>query len=89
MHFPNRDARHVADHIIEIPRFPELLAPIVEIVPLQLLAYYTAVLADQLRTLAKSVTVVCRRTAHRRPRLCRTTAPCAPAIPRLSQAMWR
>jgi glucosamine--fructose-6-phosphate aminotransferase (isomerizing) len=50
-----------ADHIIEIPPTAELLAPILEIVPLQLLAYHIAVRrgcdVDQPRNLAKSVTV--------------------------------
>ena len=50
-----------ADHIIEIPATAELLTPILEIVPLQLLAYHIAVRrgcdVDQPRNLAKSVTV--------------------------------
>ncbi len=50
-----------ADHVIEIPSAPDLLAPILEIVPLQLLAYHIAVRlgcdVDQPRNLAKSVTV--------------------------------
>ena len=50
-----------ADHVIEIPPAPELIAPILEIVPLQLLAYHIAVRrgcdVDQPRNLAKSVTV--------------------------------
>ena len=54
-------ARKVSDHIIEIPMAPELMAPILEIVPLQLLAYHIAVRrgcdVDQPRNLAKSVTV--------------------------------
>ncbi len=54
-------ARRVSDHIIEIPHAPELMVPILEIVPLQLLAYYIAVRrgcdVDQPRNLAKSVTV--------------------------------
>jgi glucosamine--fructose-6-phosphate aminotransferase (isomerizing) len=54
-------ARDTADHIVEIPAVPELLAPILEIVPLQLLAYHIAVRrgcdVDQPRNLAKSVTV--------------------------------
>ncbi len=47
--------------MIEISHAPELLAPILEIVPLQLLAYHIAVRrgcdVDQPRNLAKSVTV--------------------------------
>ena len=54
-------ARGTADHVIEIPSVPELIAPILEIVPLQLLAYHIAVRrgcdVDQPRNLAKSVTV--------------------------------
>jgi len=55
------EASRVADHIIEIPTSDELLLPILEIVPLQLLAYHIAVRrgcdVDQPRNLAKSVTV--------------------------------
>jgi glucosamine--fructose-6-phosphate aminotransferase (isomerizing) len=51
----------MADHVIEIPPSSELLSPILEIVPLQLLAYHIAVRrgcdVDQPRNLAKSVTV--------------------------------
>jgi glucosamine--fructose-6-phosphate aminotransferase (isomerizing) len=51
----------VADHVITIPQAPELLLPILEVVPLQLLAYHIAVRrgcdVDQPRNLAKSVTV--------------------------------
>ncbi|HZU24888.1 MAG TPA: glutamine--fructose-6-phosphate transaminase (isomerizing), partial [Bryobacteraceae bacterium] len=51
----------LADHIIEIPATDEMLLPILEIVPLQLLAYHIAVRrgcdVDQPRNLAKSVTV--------------------------------
>ena len=54
-------ARDASDHVIEIPPAPELLAPILEIIPLQLLAYHIAVRrgcdVDQPRNLAKSVTV--------------------------------
>ncbi|GAC1667010.1 MAG: glutamine--fructose-6-phosphate transaminase (isomerizing) [Candidatus Acidiferrum sp.] len=54
-------AREASDHIIEIPSAPELLAPLLEIIPLQLLAYHIAVRlgcdVDQPRNLAKSVTV--------------------------------
>ncbi len=54
-------AREASDHVIEIPAAPELLTPILEIVPLQLLAYHIAVRlgcdVDQPRNLAKSVTV--------------------------------
>lgn len=48
-------------HVIEIPEVPDLLSPLVNTVPLQLLAYYVAILkgtdVDQPRNLAKSVTV--------------------------------
>jgi len=54
-------AREASDHVIEIPPAPELMSPILEIVPLQLLAYHIAVRrgcdVDQPRNLAKSVTV--------------------------------
>ncbi|HEY2151761.1 MAG TPA: glutamine--fructose-6-phosphate transaminase (isomerizing) [Vicinamibacterales bacterium] len=49
------------DVVLELPRAPELLTPIVMVVPLQLLAYDIAVRrgcdVDQPRNLAKSVTV--------------------------------
>jgi glutamine---fructose-6-phosphate transaminase (isomerizing) len=49
------------DCILELPRLPELLTPIVMALPLQLLAYHIAVRrgcdVDQPRNLAKSVTV--------------------------------
>jgi glucosamine--fructose-6-phosphate aminotransferase (isomerizing) len=51
----------IADYLIPIPHTTELLLPILEIVPLQLLAYHIAVRlgcdVDQPRNLAKSVTV--------------------------------
>ena len=54
-------ARTASDHIIELPPAPELLSPLLEIIPLQLLAYHIAVRrgcdVDQPRNLAKSVTV--------------------------------
>ena len=57
----DRLARSSSDHAIEIPTAPELLSPILEIIPLQLLAYHIAVRrgcdVDQPRNLAKSVTV--------------------------------
>ena len=49
------------DALISLPRVPEMLAPIVMVLPLQLLAYHVAVRrgcdVDQPRNLAKSVTV--------------------------------
>ncbi|MGB7185839.1 MAG: glutamine--fructose-6-phosphate transaminase (isomerizing), partial [Candidatus Acidiferrales bacterium] len=54
-------AREASDHVIEVPAAPEILTPILEILPLQLLAYHIAVRrgcdVDQPRNLAKSVTV--------------------------------
>ncbi len=51
----------LVEHVIHIPATIELLSPLLEIVPLQLLAYYIAVRrgcdVDQPRNLAKSVTV--------------------------------
>ncbi len=50
-----------ADYVIYLPAAPELLSPVVNVVPLQLLAYHIAALrgadVDQPRNLAKSVTV--------------------------------
>ena len=50
-----------ADHVIYVPSTLEFLTPILTIIPLQLLAYYIAILrgcdVDQPRNLAKSVTV--------------------------------
>jgi len=51
----------IADHLIVIPHSDELMLPILEVAPLQLLAYHIAVRrgcdVDQPRNLAKSVTV--------------------------------
>ena len=53
-------AKH-ADQVLRIPRVPDLLSPVLAIVPLQLLAYHVAAARghdiDQPRNLAKSVTV--------------------------------
>jgi glucosamine--fructose-6-phosphate aminotransferase (isomerizing) len=50
-----------AQHVVEVPPCAELLAPLLTVVPLQLLAYHVAVRrgcdVDQPRNLAKSVTV--------------------------------
>jgi glutamine---fructose-6-phosphate transaminase (isomerizing) len=55
------EIREAADAVLHVPQAPELLTPILEIVPLQLLAYHIAVRrgcdVDQPRNLAKSVTV--------------------------------
>jgi glucosamine--fructose-6-phosphate aminotransferase (isomerizing) len=60
----DRDAGRVADvadEVIQVPQVSELLQPIVNVVPLQLFAYFVAVRrgadVDQPRNLAKSVTV--------------------------------
>ena len=51
----------VADHVIKLPELNDIFMPIVTAIPLQLIAYYTAVLkgcnVDKPRNLAKSVTV--------------------------------
>jgi glucosamine--fructose-6-phosphate aminotransferase (isomerizing) len=51
----------LVDHVLYLPAAPELLLPVLEVVPLQLLAYHIAVRrgcdVDQPRNLAKSVTV--------------------------------
>ena len=51
----------LADHVLWVPKAPWLLSPVVNAIPLQLLAYHIAVLrgldVDQPRNLAKSVTV--------------------------------
>jgi len=53
--------RKLSDYYIEIPETEEMLVPILATIPLQLMAYYIAVLrgcnVDQPRNLAKSVTV--------------------------------
>ena len=55
------DLYQYSDHIIKIPSTENALMPIITTIPLQLLAYYIAVLkgcdVDQPRNLAKSVTV--------------------------------
>jgi glucosamine--fructose-6-phosphate aminotransferase (isomerizing) len=51
----------LVDHVLFVPSAPELLLPILDVIPLQLLAYHIAVRrgcdVDQPRNLAKSVTV--------------------------------
>jgi len=53
--------KELADDVFEIPEVHPALAPLLAIIPLQLFAYYTAILrgcnVDQPRNLAKSVTV--------------------------------
>jgi glucosamine--fructose-6-phosphate aminotransferase (isomerizing) len=55
------EVRSKVNRVIEIPEAPQCLTPILSVIPLQLLAYHTAVLkgcnVDQPRNLAKSVTV--------------------------------
>jgi glucosamine--fructose-6-phosphate aminotransferase (isomerizing) len=57
----DEEINEAADHVLYVPAAPEELSPILEIVPLQLLAYHIAVRrgcdVDQPRNLAKSVTV--------------------------------
>ncbi len=57
----DQEIRKLADHTISVPKAPELLSPILEIVPLQLFAYYMAVKrgldVDRPRNLVKSVTL--------------------------------
>lgn len=57
----DEEIHQVADHVIKIPSAPELLLPVLDVLPLQLLAYHIAVWlgcdVDQPRNLAKSVTV--------------------------------
>lgn len=55
------EVRDLADYVLEVPAADELVQPILNVVPLQLLAYYIADLkgtdVDQPRNLAKTVTV--------------------------------
>jgi glucosamine--fructose-6-phosphate aminotransferase (isomerizing) len=57
----DREVSEMADQVITLPHTNELLSPILEVVPLQLLGYHIGVLrgcdVDQPRNLAKSVTV--------------------------------
>ena len=57
----DEEIKEASDHVLYVPAAPEELLPILEIVPLQLLAYHIAVRrgcdVDQPRNLAKSVTV--------------------------------
>jgi glutamine---fructose-6-phosphate transaminase (isomerizing) len=57
----DEEIKEAADHVLYVPPAREELSPILEIVPLQLLAYHIATLrgcdVDQPRNLAKSVTV--------------------------------
>jgi glucosamine--fructose-6-phosphate aminotransferase (isomerizing) len=55
------DIAEMADHVITVPHTLDMLQPLLNVIPLQLLAYDIAVLrdcdVDQPRNLAKSVTV--------------------------------
>jgi len=57
----DKEVKKLADYIIEVPATVEELSPIINIIPLQLLAYHIADLkgldVDKPRNLAKSVTV--------------------------------
>lgn len=57
----DEEAKAIADHVFWLPKVDELLSPIVNIIPLQLLAYHIADIegkdVDQPRNLAKTVTV--------------------------------
>ena len=57
----DKDISEVVDDVIYIPKTLEMLSPIAAVIPLQLFAYYSAVLRgydpDKPRNLAKSVTV--------------------------------
>ena len=55
------EVKALADYVMEVPKTPETLTPLVTTIPLQLLSYHIAVMlnknVDQPRNLAKSVTV--------------------------------
>ncbi|MBN2136266.1 MAG: glutamine--fructose-6-phosphate transaminase (isomerizing) [Sedimentisphaerales bacterium] len=57
----DRNIEKHADHLVLVPRTPEIFQPLLTVLPLQLLAYHAAVLrghdVDKPRNLAKSVTV--------------------------------
>ena len=57
----DKDIEKEADHVIFIPKTNKYLAPLLAVLPLQLLAYYAALTrgcdVDKPRNLAKSVTV--------------------------------
>jgi hypothetical protein len=58
---PHISGRGGPEGFIELPEIPDLIAPLIYSIPLQLLAYHVAILKgtdiDQPRNLAKSVTV--------------------------------
>ena len=53
--------KSMADHVMEVPEVDELLAPLLSVIPTQLLSYYIGIElgldVDKPRNLAKSVTV--------------------------------
>ena len=55
------ESAKIAEHVLEVPVAPDVVQPLLTVVPLQLLAYYIADLKgtdiDQPRNLAKTVTV--------------------------------
>lgn len=57
----DNEIANIADHVLEVPKVPECLSPIITSIPLQLLSYYIAINkgknVDMPRNLAKSVTV--------------------------------
>ena len=57
----DNEIAEMADHVIRVPRTLDMVQPLLNVIPLQLLAYDIAVLrgcdVDQPRNLAKSVTV--------------------------------
>jgi glucosamine--fructose-6-phosphate aminotransferase (isomerizing) len=57
----DEEVRSIADRVFWVPKVDELLSPIVNVIPLQLLAYHIADIegkdVDQPRNLAKTVTV--------------------------------
>ncbi len=61
VNFEDKKIKHLADIFLKIPKTEEEISPIVNIIPLQLLAYHIAELkgidVDKPRNLAKSVTV--------------------------------
>ncbi len=57
----DKEAKEISDDVIDVPKTIELLEPLLNTIPMQLFAYYTAVAlgrdVDRPRNLAKSVTV--------------------------------
>jgi glucosamine--fructose-6-phosphate aminotransferase (isomerizing) len=55
------ETKSIAQFVIDIPKAPDVIQPLLTVIPLQLLAYYAAVFkgtdVDQPRNLAKTVTV--------------------------------